>query len=62
MSKDVLVSAKTEDLNVISNVEGTKCKQANNDNLYLGVFEDVEIAISKAIHAQKVLTIDYKEE
>ncbi|MCB2356129.1 aldehyde dehydrogenase family protein [Clostridium estertheticum] len=37
-------------------------KIMNKDNLYLGVFEDVEIAISKAIHAQKVLTTDYKEE
>ncbi len=62
MTKDVLVSPQTEGLKVITNVEGTKFKKSNNDSLYLGVFEDVKIAISKAIYAQKVLAISYKKE
>ncbi|MBU3093826.1 aldehyde dehydrogenase EutE, partial [Clostridium sp. CF011] len=62
MMNDVLVSPQTKDLNVITNVEGAKFKQATNEGLYLGVFEDVKIAIAKAIYAQKALTISYNKE
>jgi len=62
MSKDVLVSPQIEDLNVITNIEGTKIKQANNDGSCLGVFKEVEVAISKAMCAQKALTLSYTKD
>lgn len=62
MSKDVLVSPQNEDLNVIPNFEGTKIKQDNYDGSCLGVFKDVEVAISKAMYAQKSLTLSYTKD
>ncbi|OOM72695.1 aldehyde-alcohol dehydrogenase [Clostridium puniceum] len=62
MSKDVLVSPQTENLNVVTNVEGIKIKLTNNDGSYLGVFQEIEVAISKAMYAQKVLTLSYTKD
>ena len=62
MNKDVLVSPQIEDLKAITNIEGTKFKQTDNDGSCLGVFKEVEVAISKAMYAQKALTLSYTKE
>ncbi|SFD42828.1 aldehyde dehydrogenase family protein [Clostridium uliginosum] len=62
MKKKLLVLPQTDNLKITTNIGGNKLKKSNDKKLYLGVFEKVESAITKAIYAQKQLNLYYKKE
>ena len=61
MNKDTIIS-ETENLKFKTNIKNADLKNYKNDISYSGVFEDVEIAINKAITAQKEFSLYYTKE
>lgn len=61
MIKDTLVSI-TKDLKLKTNVENANLKNYKDNSSCFGVFENVENAISNAVHAQKILSLHYTKE
>ncbi|MGN2338741.1 aldehyde dehydrogenase family protein [Clostridium cagae] len=59
MKRNLSVLLQTNDLKITKRTEGDK---SNNKESYLGVFKKVENAITKAIYAQKKLSLYYTKE
>ncbi|MBN1052465.1 aldehyde dehydrogenase EutE [Clostridium botulinum] len=59
MERNLSVLSQTNDLKITKRTEGDKY---NNKESYLGVFKKVENAITKAIYAQKKLSLYYTKE
>lgn len=61
MNKDTLIPT-TKDLKVKTNGENINLKNYKDNSSCFGVFENVENAISSAVHAQKILSLHYTKE
>lgn len=61
MNKDTTIS-ETENLKFKTNIKNADLKNYENSTSYSGVFEDVEVAINKAITAQKEFSLYYTKE